>query len=316
MDDLVKEAFHPLKHKYFAVTGVQTLKVNVHNGGMDRSTLSEFEFLGRVLGKAVYESILVEPQFCIPFLKKLLGKQNSVFDLKFFDPEFYSHLINLRKHNMIEDMGLSFEVHSSVNMKGYHLDKMRSVELCPGGSSMQVNQNNCLSYIHLVSHHRLNVEGAQETKAFLRGFQDIIPAPWVRLFSADELQKLFSGDSSVSGIDVVGLKETMVYSGGYHISQPIIGWFWEVLSEMSPDLQRKFLRFMTSCSRQPLLGFKALVPVPCIQQVALSDENGAVKLPSSATCMHLLKLPKYLSKVVLKDKLYYAIESGTGFELS
>jgi len=32
--------------------------------------------------------------------------------------------------------------------------------------------------------------------------------------------------------------------------------------------------------------------------------------------MNLLKLPKYKSKEMLREKLIYAIESGAGFELS
>jgi len=35
------------------------------------------------------------------------------------------------------------------------------------------------------------------------------------MFSAKELQKIFSGDDSVKGIDVEDLKRVMVYSGGY-----------------------------------------------------------------------------------------------------
>jgi ubiquitin-protein ligase E3 C len=86
---------------------------------------------------------------------------------------------------------------------------------------------------------------------------------------------------------------------------------------------------MTSCSRQPLLGFQALAPRPCIQQIRLSTRgdrnedgeesshsNGDVRLPTSSTCMNLLKLPCYESKEQLQEKLLYAIESGAGFELS
>ena len=62
-------------------------------------------------------------------------------------------------------------------------------------------------------------------------------------------------------IDVAGMMSVMRYSGGYHPSQPIMHWLWEVVDEMTPEQQRKFLRFMTSCSRQPLLGFNSLVPV-------------------------------------------------------
>ncbi len=117
----------------------------------------------------------------------------------------------------------------------------------------------------------------------------------------------------------------MQYSGGYHPSQLFMQWFWEIIEEMTPDQQRKFLKFMTSCSRQPLLGFKSLTPLPCVQQIRLveneadSDLNLSdkdVRLPTSATCMNVLKLPNYKSKELMRAKLLYAIESGSGFELS
>ena len=113
----------------------------------------------------------------------------------------------------------------------------------------------------------------------------------------------------------------MVYGGGYHPSQSVIRWFWEVIEDMTSDQQRKLLKFMTSCSRQPLLGFKSLAPLPCIHQVRLSEAELSLKgkdlrLPTSATCMNLLKLPNYRTKELLRAKLLYAIESGAGFELS
>lgn len=37
-------------------------------------SLFHFDFLGRVLAKAVFEDILVEPQFSPVFLNKLLGR--------------------------------------------------------------------------------------------------------------------------------------------------------------------------------------------------------------------------------------------------
>mmetsp|Transcript_25700 Transcript_25700/g.32741 ORF Transcript_25700/g.32741 Transcript_25700/m.32741 type:complete len:82 (+) Transcript_25700:469-714(+) len=69
------------------------------------------------------------------------------------------------------------------------------------------------------------------------------------------------------------MRSVMQYSGGYHPSQPIVRWLWEVVEEMTPRQQRMFLKFMTLCSRQPLLGFHALEPVPCIQQIRLRDNH-------------------------------------------
>jgi len=78
---------------------------------------------------------------------------------------------------------------------------------------------------------------------------------------------------------------------------------------------------MTSCSRQPLLGFRALTPLPCITELKFNRRNEDIreedwKLPGSSTCMNLLRLPKYPSKEILKRKLLYAIGAGAGFELS
>jgi hypothetical protein len=91
LDDLITEAFDPQAEgdtpTLFSVTEQETLAVNVELVPT-QDILAHYEFLGRVLGKSMYESILVEPQFCLPFLNQLLGKQNSLEDLKNFDLEF------------------------------------------------------------------------------------------------------------------------------------------------------------------------------------------------------------------------------------
>jgi ubiquitin-protein ligase E3 C len=322
IDDLIKDAFSlgesTSSHKLFTVTPLETLVVNVDCTD-DPDLLPHYEFLGRAIGKAVYESILVEPQFCLPFLNQLLGKPNSMEELKNYDPEYYKNLTKLLTLSAgdINSMGLTFELSGS--------RPGETIELVPGGSMKSVTKENAIHYVTLVAHRRLNVQGAVQVRAFLRGFRDLIPAPWVRLFSAYELQKIISGDDSVRGIDVASFKASMQYAAGYHPSQESVGWFWEVVDEMSAEQQRKLLKFMTSCSRQPLLGFNSLEPAPCIQQIRLPEslflqtDNEILKrapLPTSSTCMNLLKLPNYRSKELMRVKLLAAIESGSGFELT
>lgn len=243
-------------------------------------------------------------------------------DLKNYDPEYYRNLTKLLSLSTseLESMGLTFELSVGSGATG------RTVELIPGGCDIEVTKQNAVQYIHLVSHQRMNVQSARQTRAFLKGFRDLIPASWVRLFSAYELQKLISGDDSVKGIDVASFKQHMQYSGGYHEDQPVMKWFWEIVDEMTPDQQQKLLKFMTSCSRQPLLGFGSLEPAPCIQQVRLNDalfhrqdETETIKrtpLPTSSTCINLLKLPHYRDKELMRRKLLAAIESNAGFELT
>jgi ubiquitin-protein ligase E3 C len=61
-----------------------------------------------------------------------------------------------------------------------------------------------------------------------------------------------------------------------------------------------------------------LEPHPCIQQLRVLEGTPAndVPLPSSGTCMNLLKLPNYGDKALLRKKLIAAIEAGAGFELT
>lgn len=91
------------------------------------------------------------------------------------------------------------------------------------------------------------------------------------------------------------------------------------------------LRFATSCSRPPLMGFENLQPPFCIRVLpnpdagrsfsmtsflSAGDKKARGLLPSAATCFNMLKLPEYSSQRVLEEKLRLAIQSGTGFHLS
>ena len=87
--------------------------------------------------------------------------------------------------------------------------------------------------------------------------------------------------------------------------------FWDVVGQFTEDQKKQLLKFVTSCSRPPLLGFKELHPPFTVMVGGPSD-----RLPSASTCMHLLKLPIFTDQQTLRSKLLYAISAGAGFELS
>ena len=45
-----------------------------------------------------------------------------------------------------------------------------------------------------------------QVHAFLRGFRDLIPIAWIRMFDAEELQLLLTGKSTVSLSSPLGRK--------------------------------------------------------------------------------------------------------------
>ena len=120
----------------------------------------------------------------------------------------------------------------------------------------------------------------------------------------------------ISGAEVaINVEDLMVnthYSGNFTAEHTCIQQFWEVVSHFSEEDKKKLLKFVTSCSRPPLLGFKELYPKFCIHSSGSGDEH----LPTASTCMNMLKLPEYSSAETLSERLLYAISSNAGFELS
>lgn len=146
--------------------------------------------------------------------------------------------------------------------------------------------------------------------AFKKGFYNVVNFDWIKMFDTKELQILISG--APMPINLNDLQRHTVYTGGYSQDHPVIQIFWEVVFNFDENDKRKLLKFITSCSRPPLLGFKDLYPAFCIQNAGREPD----RLPTSSTCMNLLKLPEVYDKKVMKDKLLYSISSSAGFELS
>ncbi|GFR51002.1 hypothetical protein Agub_g13328, partial [Astrephomene gubernaculifera] len=318
-------------------------------------------FLGRMLGKAMYEGVLLELPLAGFFLKKFRGAHCDLNDLPTLDPDLYRSLLLLREHLQQAaaaaaaaagstaaaagmgssagssaaaspaggtpegsrhgggeaaaalDLGLTFVVADDV--AAALGDPGAEVELKPGGRNIPVTADNVREYMHRVAHYKLNISPRPAASAFLSGFYELIPRAWVSMFSGEELQALISGADS--SLDLGDMRAHVEYAGGYHDDHPVIHCFWEALASFSPEQQGKLLKFVTSCSRAPLLGFRYLEPRLCIQMSgAMLDPSAPNRLPTASTCMNLLKLPPYRTSQQMRDKLLYAINAAAGFDLS
>lgn len=282
-----------------------------------RLSLEQYSFMGKMLGKAVYEEILVEPQFAGMFLNMLLGRSNLIDDLASLDDDIYRSLLKMKRDYLygdenVEELELTFEV-DAVTSSGKAIER----DLLPGGRDITVNKQNLVSYLYLYANYKLNIESRRQSMAFLQGFREIIPMEWIQMFSPSELQLVIGGNSE-RGIDLPALKRICTYSGGYHPSQPYIQEFWKILESLSPSEQGAFLRFVTSCSRPPLLGYEQFHPPFNIMKISPEGGGpaGSKRLPMAASCFNQLKLPQYESTEELRVKLLYSIHSKSGFELS
>lgn len=250
LSELLKTSFDP-NRGFFRLTKDNMLYPNptVHLLVDDFPT--HYYFIGRILGKALYENLLVELPFAEFFLSKIVGRQSDVdvHHLASLDPVMYRSLLYLKSYKGdVTDLGLDFTVLSD------ELGERRVDELKPHGSNIPVNNHNRIEYIHLMADYKLNKQIRAQCYAFKQGIGNVVPLEWLQMFNNKELQVLISG--AQTPVDVDDLKLHTNYTGGYAPEHPTIIHFWKVVNEFT-DLQKgQLLKFVTSCSRPPLLGFK------------------------------------------------------------
>ncbi|KAG4378422.1 hypothetical protein GLYMA_17G037600v4 [Glycine max] len=276
MENITRAAFD-VQYGLFKETADHLLYPNPGSGMIHEQHFQFFHFLGTLLAKAMFEGILVDIPFATFFLSKLKQKHNYLNDLPSLDPELYRHLIFLKHYKGdISELELYFVIVN--NEYGEQTEE----ELLPGGRNLRVTNENVITFIHLVANHRLNFQIRQQSSHFLRGFQQLMQKDWIDMFNEHELQLLISG--SLDSLDIDDLRLHTNYAGGYHNEHFVMEMFWEVLKGFSLENRKKFLKFVTGCSRGPLLGFRYLEPMFCIQRASGNAvEESLDRLPTSAT---------------------------------
>ena len=297
---LSSEIFNP-DYGLFSVTEDQCLYPNPDSElFFGKEHLAMFYLVGRVLGKAISEKITVEPQFAEFFLRRIVGKSNFLEDLKSLDKEVYQNLKFLKSYQGdASDLCLTFTARKQDGTE---------IELVSKGSETVVTNQNKLRYIYKLVDYRLNLQIKSQINSFFKGLSELIPISWLKMFTPSEMQIITSGTQE--SIDINDLKANTRYIDcGPH--DGFVRNFWKCLESFSTQERSLLVRFVTSCPRPPLFGFKNLNPPFTISKVRIGRSD---TLPTSQTCVNLLRLPDYSSARTMKQKLLYSINAGAGFD--
>ncbi|XP_069813499.1 NEDD4-like E3 ubiquitin-protein ligase WWP1 [Dendropsophus ebraccatus] len=266
--------------------------------------LSYFCFIGRFIAMALFHGKFIDTGFSLPFYKRMLSKKLTIKDLESIDPEFYNSLIWIRDNN-IEECNL--EMYFSVDME--ILGKVTSHDLKPGGSNILVTEENKEEYIGLMAEWRFSRGVEEQTKAFLDGFNAVVPLQWLQYFDEKELEVMLCG---MQEVDLSDWQRNTVYRHYTRNSKQII-WFWQFVKEMDNEVRLRLLQFVTGTCRLPLGGFAELMGSNGPQKFCIEKVGKETWLPRSHTCFNRLDLPPYKSYEQLKEKLLFAIEETEGF---
>ncbi|XP_006859325.1 PREDICTED: NEDD4-like E3 ubiquitin-protein ligase WWP1 [Chrysochloris asiatica] len=238
--------------------------------------LSYFCFIGRFIAMALFHGKFIDTGFSLPFYKRMLSKKLTIKDLESIDTEFYNSLIWIRDNN-IEECGL--EMYFSVDME--ILGKVTSHDLKLGGSNILVTEENKDEYIGLMTEWRFSRGVQEQTKAFLDGFNEVVPLQWLQYFDEKELE--------------------------------YFDFVTQFVKETDNEVRMRLLQFVTGTCRLPLGGFAELMGSNGPQKFCIEKVGKDTWLPRSHTCFNRLDLPPYKSYEQLKEKLLFAIEETEGF---
>ncbi|KAJ6593931.1 hypothetical protein B0H19DRAFT_1215807 [Mycena capillaripes] len=277
------------------------------NSWVNPEHLSFFKFVGRVIGKAIYDGRLLDAYFARSLYRQLLGKPVDYKDVEWVDPEYYNSLCWILENDPTA-LDLTFSVEAD------EFGVSRIVPLKEGGETVPVTQENKREFVQLSAQYRLYSSIKEQIENLSTGFYEIIPKELITIFNEQELELLISGTPD---IDVDEWRAATEYNG-YTSSDPNIVWWWRALKSFNRDERAKVLSFATGTSKVPLGGFTDLQGVQGVQRFSIHRAYGdSDRLPQAHTCFNQIDLPQYSSYEMLRQRLLLAIiEGGEGFAFS
>lgn len=222
------------------------------------------------------------------------------------DPDYYKNLKMIMEYKLA-DIGLDL----TFSTEDHSFGRSQIIDLLPGGRKIPVTEETKAEYVSLVCQHRMTTAIANQIKAYLDGFYEMVNADLIAIFTPKELELLISG---LPDIDVHDLKKNTDYQG-YKVADKEIQWFWNILFSLSRSEKAAFLQFVTGSSKVPLSGFSEIQGMRGVQKFSIHKAGGSRgALMSAHTCFNSLDLPVYSSEEEMRKKLLYAISEGaTGF---
>ncbi|KAJ3043343.1 Ubiquitin-protein ligase E3B [Rhizophlyctis rosea] len=182
LEDTIKQAFSP-SLSLFRTTPNGNV-VPSPSSSVQPDHLELFQFVGKLLGKALYDGIVIDIPFALFVYTKMLGRWNFLDELPSLDPQLYKNLTFLKHYEGdCEDLGLTFTIDQ--DMFGEIVTK----EIKPGGTSLPVTNDTKFEYIHLMADYRLNKECKAQFAALIGGFRSVVTDKWVGFFDSAELRK-------------------------------------------------------------------------------------------------------------------------------
>lgn len=212
-----------------------------------------FRFIGRIMGRALFDRQLIHGHLVRHLYKHLLGWPITFEDLEAQDEEYYQSLKKFTTMDDLSVMCLDFTITEDI------LGVRKDIDLVPGGSKIEVTKENLSQYLQAILKYRMLDRTKVQITELLLGFFDVIPEPALTVFDPSELELMLCG---VPTIDMEDWESNTIYSGNYKEkegSHQVVQWFWNVVrDDFDQEMKARLLQFVTGTSGVPSRGFSVL----------------------------------------------------------
>ncbi len=231
-----REIFNPNYALFTTSPGDRVTYMINQSSYCNTNHLSYFKFVGRLIGKAIFDNKLLDCYFTRSFYKHILGKVVKYNDLEAQDNALYKGLVYLLEHN-VADMGTEMRFVYEVDDFGV----VKTIELAPDGRNIVVTEANKHDYVKYMCQAKMTNSIRAQLSAFLEGFYALVPKKLISIFNEHELELLISG---LPNIDIDDLKNNSEYHK-YSTNSLQVQWFWRALRSFDQADRAKFLQFVT-----------------------------------------------------------------------
>lgn len=289
-------------------------------------------FLGRLIGKSLYDRQLLDVPLSQLLLRHILGQINRgdnddaliesvkkkdtngvLKEIRLLDPTLCKSLQwmldNIIDNILFETFSVTVDGDDAAGNDGNRVS--RTIALCPNGLTREVTDENKWEYASLLAKWKTTYAVGALLEPFLKGFYELIPLKVLQdnQLTFEELDEMLNGKAAV---DIEELRAYVVYQGNkdFDDKHEVVVWFWQIIRECDDNKKRNVLKFFTGSSRVPLDGYDP--PLNITQGVDMVEDS----LPRAHTCFNQLVLPGYSSYTLMKEKVLFAIENTEGFALA
>jgi E3 ubiquitin-protein ligase HUWE1 len=162
---LTKQMFDPNYALFVPVAADRTTFHPNSESAINEQHLTFFKFIGRIIGKALYEGRVLDCHFSRAVYKRILGRTISIKDMESLDNDYAKNLQWILDNDITDLITETFSVSTDV------FGEEKVVDLIENGRDIEVTEDNKHEYVQRVVEYKLIGSVKEQMEHFLQGKQ-------------------------------------------------------------------------------------------------------------------------------------------------